>query len=101
MKKVKHFIAATLAVVMLSVTLSSCYTTTYVVNDGAQGINQVEQRAWYALWGLVPINDVNAKSMANGHDNYTITDTFTFLDFVIGIFTNIATIQPKTVRVTY
>ncbi len=39
--------------------------------------------------------------MASGHENYTITDTFTFLDYVIGIFTGIVTIQPKTVRVTY
>ncbi|MCF8234084.1 MAG: Bor family protein [Bacteroidales bacterium] len=101
MKKIKRLLAGTLAVLFLSVTLSSCFTQTYVVNDGAQGINKVEQRAWYALWGLVPINEVNAKSMAAGHENYTITDTFTFLDYVIGAFTGIVTIQPKTVRVTY
>jgi len=101
MKRMKHVISSLIIIAMISLTLSSCYTSTYVVNDGAQGINQVQQKQWYALWGLVPMNDVNAKTMANGHENYTITDQHTFVDFVIGIFTSMVSIVPKTIKVQY
>lgn len=101
MRKFKHVFASLMIIAMLSITLNSCFSTTYVVNDGAQGMTQVNQKAWYALWGLVPINDVNAKAMAAGNENYTITDERTFLDYVIGMFTSIVTIYPKTVKVQY
>lgn len=101
MRKMKSLISSLIILAMISFTLSSCFTSTYVVNDGAQGINTVKEKQWYVLWGLVPMNDVDVKEMANNHENYTITDTFSFLDFVIGIFTSTVSIYPKTIEVKY
>lgn len=101
MRKMKNIFASLLIISLLSITFSSCYTTTHVVNDGAQGMTQVNQKAWYALWGLVPINNVDSQAMAAGNENYTITDQVTFLDYVIGAFTSWVTIVPKTVKVQY
>lgn len=80
--------------------LSSCFTLEHTVGNGAQnGVEQTE-RQWYALFGLVPLNDVDSKQMAGGASDYTIKSEHTFVDVVIGIFTRIVTIYPKSVTVT-
>ena len=87
-----------LAGVILS-TFAGCFTMNHVVGSGAQtGVTQTE-RQWYALWGLVPINSVDSKTMAGGASNYTVKTEYTPLDFVINIFTSIVTIESMTVEV--
>jgi hypothetical protein len=38
--------------------------------------------------------------VAAGAENYDVQTQFTFVDMVIGIFTGLVTIQPRTVAVT-
>lgn len=78
---------------------AGCYTQTHIVGDGAQGTQKVEKRQWFALWGLVPISEVDSKTMAEGAEDYTITTETTFIDGLISVFTGIVTIGPRTVRV--
>ncbi|RED91304.1 Bor/Iss family lipoprotein [Marinoscillum furvescens] len=96
MKKLSSIAIALL--IMLSV--SSCYTMTHTVGAGAQGTSTTAKKQWYALWGLVPISNVDTKAMAGGASDYTITTQQSFGDGVIGMFTGIVTIQPRTVKVT-
>ena len=87
-------------VALFAVSLSSCYTTEHTVGAGAKG-NSVEAKGqWFALFGLVPINDVDSKEMAAGATDYTIKTSHTFLDGVISYFTSIVTITKKTVEVS-
>lgn len=97
MKKVKSLLL--IAVFALTLALSSCYTMVHTVGDGARGGQVTAQKQWYALYGLVPINNVNSKTMAGGAENYTITTEITFIDYVISAFTSWVTITVQTVEV--
>ena len=94
----KKMIALLMIVSILFV--AGCFTNTHVVGNGAKGNTEVTKQQWFALWGLVPITEVDSKDMADGAKDYTITTQFTPLDIVIGIFTSIVTVQPMTVTVT-
>ena len=89
-----------LAVFIISIfVLSSCYTMTHKVGNGAQGNTTTEARQWYVLWGLVPINTVDSKKMAAGAADYEVETQMTAVDVIIGAFTGIVTVQPMTVKV--
>ena len=92
-----------LSVILLCVIIlysAGCYSQNFVVGNGAQGNTQVDERQWYVLWGLVPLNTVDSKAMAGGSSDYTINTQHSFVDLVISVFTGIVTIYPKTVTVT-
>jgi PBP1b-binding outer membrane lipoprotein LpoB len=95
MKATKSF----LAVLFLVLLLSSCMTLTHTVGTGGSTGVKVEQKQWYALWGLVPINHVDSKAMAGGTANYTIQSQVKFVDYIIAAFTEIVTINVQTVTV--
>jgi hypothetical protein len=97
MKKVKSLLL--IAVFALTLALSSCYTMVHTVGDGARGGQVTAQKQWYALYGLVPLNNVNSKTMAGGAENYTIKTEITFIDYVISAFTSWVTITVQTVEV--
>jgi hypothetical protein len=97
MRKFKSLLL--IAVFSLSLALSSCYTLTHTVGDGARGGQVTAQKQWYALWGLVPINNVDSKAMAGGAENYTIKSEVTFIDYVITFFSSVVTVTVQTVEV--
>ncbi len=76
---------------------SGCSTHLHVVGDGSE---TVEQRQWYVLWGLVPINDVDSAEMADGAADYTIETEKSALDVIINIFTGVVSVYSRTVTVT-
>ena len=90
----------TVFVLFASVFTSGCYTMEHTVGEGAQSDAIEERRQWFVLFGLVPINEVDSAVMADGSEDYTITTEHTFVDVVIGLFTGIVSVYPKTVRVT-
>ena len=97
----KKRITSIALMLLLAFSISSCYTMTHTVGDGAQGGNQTEKRQWYALFGLIPINNVDSKEMAQGKTDYVVETKHSFLDVVIGLFTGIVTVYPKTVKVKH
>jgi PBP1b-binding outer membrane lipoprotein LpoB len=96
MKKVKSLLLA----LTIALFLSSCYTMVHTMGTGASGSEMVKERQWYALWGLVPITNVDSKAMAGGAENYTVKTQRSFVDQIIGMFTGIVTIYPMSVTVT-
>ncbi len=78
---------------------ASCSTHVHTVGQGAQGNVKQEERQWYVLWGLVPINDVDSKEMAGDAENYTITTEQQALDVIINLFTTYVTVVSRTVTV--
>ena len=86
--------------VLVTFVLASCMTHVHTVGQGPQTYETVTERQWYVLWGLVDINAPDTAEMAAGADDYEITTEFTVLDVVIGMFTGIATVYPRSVSVT-
>jgi len=88
-----------LALALVVTLFSSCYTLTHTVGSGGSGGEKVEKRAWYVLWGLVPLNTVESKALAGNASNYTVTTSHTVVDVLINIVTGIVTIGSQTVSV--
>lgn len=96
MKKLVQVVV--LAAVLL--VLVGCAAHTHIVGNGAQTGAMEQQRQWYVLWGLVPINEVNTDAMAAGAADYTIKTEQSALDVVINIFTGWVTVYSRTVTMT-
>ena len=76
-----------------------CATHVHKVGNGAQGSDITEARQWYALWGLVPINDIDTNTMAAGATDYEITTSITPVDFIISAIAGYITVNCRTVAV--
>ncbi len=79
MKKSTVLIALLLASTLL---LSSCWSYTSVVGDGAQGNTEVTKWNHYVVFGLAPVGVSDSKEMAGGAENY---DVHTRMSFVNGL----------------
>lgn len=80
--------------------LSSCYTYTSVVGDGAQGNKEVTEWNHYVIYGLAPVGVSDSKEMADGAENYEVTTRQTFVNGLIsgltfGIYTPTTTTVKK------
>jgi len=95
----RKLVMACFALAMVGL-LSSCMTNLHKVGTGAAGSNVTEQRQWYILWGLVPLNQVDSNAMAGGSPNYEIKTQMNVLDVVMNIFTSAVTVYSRTVTVT-
>ena len=71
----------------------------HVSGTGASKSIVVKQKQWFALWGLVPLNTVNPKEMAEKSTNYIVKTEFSFGDILLGIFTFPISIERQTVTV--
>lgn len=83
----------------LTLLVSGCMTHYHVVGDGAKGSAVEQTRQWYALWGLIPINSVDTKTMAKGAKDYEIKTEQAPLDIIISIATSFVTVYSRTVEV--
>ena len=93
-------LASTLLLALLVMMLAGCAAHTHVVGTGPAGTDATEMRQWYALWGLVPINNADTGAMAAGATNYSIHTEQSVLDVIMNIFTGVVTIYSRTVTVT-
>ncbi len=91
-----RIVAALLVVVLLA----GCSAHTHKVGAGAQGVDKTEDRQWYILWGLVPLNDVDSADMAEGATDYTVQTEASAIDVLINLVTIIVTVNARTVTVT-
>lgn len=96
MKKTARFVTIMLVAAFM---LASCSKHIHKVGSGSQGKGQVEERQWFALWGLVPLNDVDTNQMAGSETNYVIETKQSGLDIVMNIFTGSVSIYSRTVTV--
>jgi len=93
-------IVAVVVLLTFVMLMASCAMHTHIIGKGAQGGERLQQRQWYVLWGLVPINNIDSKVMAAGASDYTIKTQQSFVDCVINIFTGFVTVSSRTVTVT-
>ncbi len=83
----------------ITLLLSSCYSYTSVVGNGAQGNQEVTKWNHYFIYGLAPGGVSDSKSLADGAENYKVHTRHTFVNGLIaGITFGIYT--PTTTTVT-
>jgi hypothetical protein len=71
---------------LCSILLTSCYTYTCVVGEGAKGNQEVKKWNNYVIFGLVPVGVSDAKVMADGAKDYTVTTSHSFVNgLLLGI----------------
>lgn len=88
-----------ISILILTLTMVGCATHTHVIGNGGTDSSMVEQRQWYVLWGLVPINDVDSSKMAAGARDYTIVTETSLIDGLINAVLGVVTVQTRTVTV--
>ena len=76
-----------------------CTTHIHKVGNGPQTYNIQEDRQWYVLWGLVPLNDIDTNDMAGDATNYEIKTEVTPLDILISIPASWVSVSSRTVTV--
>ena len=75
-------------------------TLTHTVGDGGKFERVTKKRAVYALFGIVPINKFDSKTLAGGSVNYTVKTQFTIVDLLISIPASLITFHTQTVYVS-
>lgn len=87
-------------ILLLAVSVSSCFVQRYDVGTGAQGNAKVKQMNAYLIGGLIPLSTAQPPLMAGNSENYTVINKRSFVDYLIagitgGIFTPTTTIVRK------
>ena len=90
-------LAGSLALAALVTT--GCYTLDHRVGNGSQGGVEREERQWYILFGLIPLNEVDSHEMAAGAANYDVRSQIGPIDVLLNLFTGWVTIYSQTVTV--
>lgn len=85
---------------VVGVSLSSCYTNTIIVGNGAQGNQEVSAWNHYVVFGLAPVGVSDAKELAGGATDYTIKIQHSFVNGLVsgltfGIYTPTMTTVTK------
>lgn len=80
--------------------MTSCYTYTFSVGEGAQTGMEVKKKNHYLIYGLANVGQSDPAEMAGGAENYDVTITHTFIDGLIngltfGIYNPTTTIVKK------
>lgn len=88
-----------LMLVIVAILAVSCSKHVHRVGTGATGAGVEEARQWYALFGLIALNEVDTNQMAAGAQNYTVETQAAPLDIIINIFTQYVTVTSRTVTV--
>lgn len=83
-----------------ALSMSSCYTYTHTVGQGAQTGVDVKKKNHYFIYGLAKGNVSNPKEMAENAADYEVTIQHTFVDGLLnvitfGIYTPTTTIVKK------
>ncbi len=83
MKKVRNiFLAIGIAIIM-----TSCYTYTFNVGDGAQTGVTITEKNHYVLYGLAALSTSDPQQMAGGSQNYTVIIEHTLIDGLLNALT--------------
>jgi hypothetical protein len=95
----KNFLNLFFGALMCSALLTSCYSYTSVVGEGAKGNAEVTKWNHYVILGLAPVNVSDSKAMAGGAENYTVTTRHSFVNGLLaGITFGIYTPTTTTVK---
>jgi len=82
-----------------SMLLTSCYSYTSVVGNGAQGNQETTEWNHYVVYGLAPVIVTDSNKMADGAENYTIFTRQSFVNGLVAALT-FGLYTPSTTTVT-
>ncbi|WP_251007498.1 Bor family protein [Tenacibaculum dicentrarchi] len=82
-----------------SMLLTSCYSYTSVIGDGAKGNSQTTKWNHYVVYGLAPVGVSDSKQMANGAKDYTVHTRQSFVNGLVSALT-FGIYTPTTTTVT-
>ena len=87
-------------IIGLSLMMTSCFTYTFSVGEGAQTGLEVKKMNHYLIYGLAPVSVTDPNVLAGGAENYDVTIQHTFVDGLInaitlGIYSPTSTIITK------
>ena len=82
----------------LAFIFQSCYVHQYTYGDGAQVGIEATKKQHNFLGGLVSGTTPDVKEMANGEDDFEVTQKFTFIDYLISSVT-FGIWNPTTIKV--
>ena len=91
-----------LMMIFSSLLIVGCSTHVHTIGAGPQSGVTKTARQYYILWGLVPINTVDAAAMAGDANNYEIQTQLGPVDVVVGVasFTAVGgLVSSRTVKV--
>jgi len=71
----------------ISLLMTSCYTLTYSVGEGAKTGMEVTEKNHYLIYGLAPIKTSDPTKMAGGAKDYTVTIEHSFIDGLLNALT--------------
>jgi hypothetical protein len=96
----KKILTLLIVFVGLSIMVSSCYSHTFIIGEGAKSGVTVQKKNNFFLFGLIPGNVSDPQKMANGAKDYQITEVQSFVDGLLavitcGIYTPTTTIVQK------
>lgn len=83
-----------------SILLTSCYSYTSVVGQGAQGNTEITKWNHYVIGGLAPVGVSNSKQMADGAKDYTVFTRQSFVNGLVSALT-FGIYAPSTTTVKY
>jgi hypothetical protein len=63
--------------------LIGCYANVHKIGSGASGNSVQTAKQWYAIAGLIKINEVDTNAMVGSATNYEIKTEFTIVDLLI------------------
>ncbi|HHV41164.1 MAG: Bor family protein [Bacteroidales bacterium] len=84
--------------ITVALLMTSCYSLTFTVGQGARTGVEVVERNHYLIGGLAPIKLADPKAMAGGAKDYTVTVEHTILDGLLAALTG-GIYTPTTVKV--
>jgi len=82
-----------------SILLTSCYSYTSVVGNGAKGNTEVTKWNHYLIGGLAPVGVSDSKQMADGASDYTVFTRQSFVNGLVSALT-FGIYSPSTTTVT-
>lgn len=82
-----------------SILLTSCYSYTSVVGNGAQGNAEITKWNHYVIYGLAPVGVSDSKQMADGATDYTVFTRQSFVNGLVSALT-FGLYSPSTTTVT-
>ena len=94
----KNFFNLTFALVV-SFLMTSCYTLTYSVGEGAKTGVEVTEKNHFLIYGLAPIKTSDPTKMAGGVKDYNVKIQHSFIDGLINGLT-FGLYTPTTTKVT-
>ena len=96
----KNKVKLLIGILLLSFTLTSCYSHTFVIGDGPKSGVTVKETNHFFIYGLVAGKVSDPQKMADGAKDFQITEVQTFVDgflaaLTFGIYTPTTTIVQK------